>query len=68
MIRRQREPLRADRSRDNTGIYIVREGDEIGPYTREVAQSLLDEGKIEPNDLLKIGSAGRAFPAAMLLN
>ena len=51
-----------------TGIYVIRERDLLGPFTRKRVEELLNHGSIEPNDLVKIGSDGRAFPAGFLMS
>jgi hypothetical protein len=53
---------------ERTGVYIIRDCDVLGPYTKKRAEELLNHGSIEPNDLVKIGTDGRAFPAAFLVN
>ena len=49
---------------EKTEIYIVRHGESLGPFTK---QELLENGSIEPNDLIKLGTDGRPFPAAFIL-
>lgn len=54
--------------RNETDIYILRDADELGPYSPEVARQLLSDGALSPNDIVKIGRLGKPFPAGALIS
>ena len=47
-------------------VYLLRANELLGPYPREEAERLLEDGSIGVNELVKLGREGRPFPAAML--
>ena len=64
MIERQELEVRAG-DLGETEIYVVRSGESLGPFTK---QELLSDDSVEANDLIKIGTEGKPFPAAFILH
>jgi len=46
-----------------TTLYLLRSGQDFGPYPLQHIQTMASQGQLKPSDLVRYTPEGRAFPA-----
>jgi hypothetical protein len=51
---------------ENQDLYVLQDGETLGPYTRDQLASMISDGSMDSESLVKIGPQGKVFSAAIL--